>query len=140
MFLSCKQKSNLVKDYLVNYELIYRSIDNLKIFSGDNVDYIKSKIKDLALMSFLNYSANIPQHLPNEQFEMLENLPANFNLIIQKVDKGNSVVIVEKVVYIRNIEKILNNAAKFEKMKIKKGMLNFSINRKRCINNYLRSS
>ena len=31
-------------DYLVNFELIYRSIDNLKILSGDNLDYIKTKI------------------------------------------------------------------------------------------------
>ena len=90
-------------------------------------------------MYFLSYSANIPQHLSNEQFEMSKNLPSNFNLIIQKVDKGNSVVLVEKDVHIRNIEKILNNATKFEKMKIKKGILNFSINCKRCINNYLRS-
>ena len=47
-------------DYLVNFELFYRSIDNLKILSEDNLDYIKTKIKDLALTSFCNYNANIP--------------------------------------------------------------------------------
>ena len=83
-------------DYLVNFELFYRNIDNLKILSGDNLDYIKTKIKDLALTSFRNYNANIPQHLSNEEFEALKNLSANCNLIIQKVDKGNSVVSVEK--------------------------------------------
>ena len=38
----------------------------------------------------------IPQRLSNEEFEALKNLSANCNLIIQKVDKGNSVVLVEK--------------------------------------------
>ena len=40
-------------NYLVNFELFYRNIDNLKIISGDNLDYIKTKIKDLALTSFV---------------------------------------------------------------------------------------
>ena len=83
-------------DYLVNFELFYRSIDNLKILSGDNLDYAKTKIKDLAFTSFRNYNANIPQHLSNEEFEALKNLSANCNSIIQKADKSNSVVLVEK--------------------------------------------
>ena len=49
-------------DYLVNFELFYRSIDSLNILSGENLDYVKTKIKDLALTSFCNYNANIPQH------------------------------------------------------------------------------
>ena len=71
-------------NYLVNFELFYRNIDNLKIIPGDNLDYIKTKIKDLALTSFRNYNANIPQHLSNEEFEVLKNLSANCNLIIKK--------------------------------------------------------
>ena len=125
-------------EYLVNFELFYRSIDNLNILSGDNLDYVKTKIKELALTCFRNYNANIP-HLSNEEFEALKNLSANCNLIIQKADKGNSVVLVEKDVYIRHIEKILDDVTKFEKVKIKKGILNFSINHERSINDYLKS-
>ena len=102
-------------DYLVNFELFYRSIDNLKILSEDNLDYVK----DLTLTSFCNYNANIPQYLSNKEFEALKHLSVNFNLIIQKVDKGNSVVLVQKNVYIRHIEKILDDATKFEKGKMK---------------------
>ena len=128
-------------DYLVNFELFYRSIDNLNILTGDNLGYVKTKIKDLALISLRNYNANIPQHLSNEESEALKNLPANCNLIIQKADKGNSVVLVEKDVYLvyRHIEKILDDATKCEKVKIKKGILNFSINHERRINDYLKS-
>ena len=153
VFLTEAEKSLLVKglsfslppkklnysDYLVNFELFYTSIDNLNILSGDNLDYAKTKIKDLVLISFRNYNANIPQHLSNEEFEVLKNLSANCNLIIQKADKGNSVALVEKDVYIRHIEKILDDATKFEKVKIKKGILNFSINHERRINDYLKS-
>ena len=126
-------------DYLVNFELFYRRIDNLKIHSGDNLDYVKTKIKDLALTSFRNYNANIPQNLSNEEFEALKNLPANCNLVIQKADKGNSVVLVEKDVYIRHIEKILDDATKFEKVKIEKEILNFSVNHERRTNDHLKS-
>ena len=49
-------------------------------------------------------------------------------MVIQKADKGNSIVIVEKNVYLRHMETILSNHNKFEKVNIKKGILNFSIN------------
>ena len=45
-------------DYLINFELFYRSIDNLNILSGDNLDFIKTKIKDATLTSFRNYNEN----------------------------------------------------------------------------------
>ena len=32
-------------DCLVNFELFYRSIDNLNILSGDNLDYVKTRSK-----------------------------------------------------------------------------------------------
>ena len=70
---------------------------------------------------------------------MLQNLSGNCNLVIQKAGKGNLVVLVEENVYIRRIEKILVDATKFEKGKIKKGILNFSINHERRINDYLKS-
>ena len=47
----------------------------------------------MALTSFRNYNATIPQHLSNEEFEALKILSVNFNLIIRKADKGNLVVL-----------------------------------------------
>ena len=113
--------------YLVNFELFHTHIDNLQILSRDNLDYIKTKIKYLALTSFL--------HLSNEEFEALKYLSANFNLVIQKADKGNSVALVQNDLHIRHIENILDDATKFEKVKIKKGSLNFSINHEKRTNN-----
>ena len=113
-------------DYLINFELFYRSIDNLKIVSGDNLDFIEIRIKDTTLTSFRNYNATVPQRLSNEEFEGLKILSKNCNLVIQKA--SNSVVIAEKDVYLRYIETILSNHNKFEKVSMNKGILNFSIN------------
>ena len=112
---------------LINFELFNRSIDNLKILSGNNLDFMKTRIKDTALTSLRNYNANVPQHLTNEEFEALKPLSGNCNLVIQKPDKGNSVVIVEKDVYVRHMETIVSDLNKFGKVRIKKGILNFSI-------------
>ena len=60
-------------------------------------------------------------------------------LIIQNAGKGNSVVLVEKDLYITHIEKNLDDATKFKKVKIKKGILNFSIYHERGITDYLRN-
>ena len=123
-------------DYLNNFELFFRSIDTLKILLGDNSDFIKTKIKDTALTFFRNYNANVPQHFSNKEFGALKSLSKNCNLVIQKAHKGNSVAIVEKDVYLRHMETIVSNHDKFEKVSIKEGILNFSINHERNINNY----
>ena len=47
-------------------------------------------------MPFRNYNANVPQHISNNKFEALKTLSKNCNLVIQKADKGNLVVTVEK--------------------------------------------
>ena len=96
--LSPKQLS--YPDYLINFELFCRSINDLKILSGDNLDFIKTRIKDTALTSFRNYNANVSQHLSNEEFEARKALTKNCNLVIQRADKDNSVVTVKKDVYL----------------------------------------
>ena len=60
-------------------------------------------------------------------------------MIIQKANKGNSVALVEKDLYIRHIEKILDDATKFEEVKNKKRILNFLVNHERRLNDCLNS-
>ena len=64
-------------DYLVNFEIFYRSIYNLDIMSNGNLDFVKTKIKDAALISFCDYNANLPHNLLNEEFKALQNLSKN---------------------------------------------------------------
>ena len=99
---------------------------------------MKTRIKDAALTSFRNYNANVSQHTSNEAFQALNTLSKNCNLVIQKADKGNSVVLVERGISSRRMEEIISNHSKFEKVSIKKGILNFSINHEKNINTYLK--
>ena len=58
--------------------------------------------------------------------------------MIQKSDKGNSVVILDENVYIKHMQSLLNNKAKFEKADTKKGLLIFTVNYEKQINKYLK--
>ena len=91
----------------MNFELFYRSIRNLDVLSNGDLDFVKTKLKDAALSSFPFYNAKIPQNLSDEKLEALEKLSKDNNLVVQKADKGNSVVLVEKDVYVNYMENIL---------------------------------
>ena len=50
-----------------------------------------------------------------------------------------SVVVLDKYVYVKDIESLLSDNAKFEKVNTKKGVLNFITNHEKPINKYLKS-
>ena len=55
-------------DCLVNFETFYRDICNLEVLSTEDLDLIKTKVRDVALSSFRTYNNNIPQHLSKGEF------------------------------------------------------------------------
>ena len=67
--------------------------------SNEDLDFVKTRTKEAALFSYRNYNNNVPQHPSKEEFLALQNLHKNKNIVIQKSDKGNSVVIVGKADY-----------------------------------------
>ena len=64
--------------------------------SNEDLDFVKTKTKEAALSSYRSYTNNMPQNLSKEEFIALLNLSKNKDLIIQKFNKGNSVVIVQR--------------------------------------------
>ena len=88
-------------DYLVHVELFYRDIRNLEILSNEDPDFVKTKTKETALSSFRQFNKNAQQNLSKEELAALTNLSKNKDIVIQKSDKGNSVVIVDKNTYIK---------------------------------------
>ena len=83
-------------EYLLDFDLFYRNIRNLGILSNENLDFVKTRTKEATLSSYRNYNNNVPQHLSKEEFLALQSLRENKNIVIQKYDKGNSVVIADK--------------------------------------------
>ena len=54
----------------------------------------------------------------------LKKLCKNNNLVVQKADKGNSVVLVDRKVFANHMENTLKDNIKFEKVDIKTRTLN----------------
>ena len=75
----------------------------------------------------------IPQKL-----EALDRLSKNKNLIVQKADKGNCVVLVDRDVYTKHMENIFKDNTKFEQVDIKTRTLNFQFNNEKRINEILK--
>ena len=123
----------------MNFELFLRDICKLDILSNENLEFLKTKIKDVALSSLRYFNLKVPQYLSDSEFQALKNLCCLKKGVIQKSDKGNSVVLVNKSDYIRHIEGILKDVNKFEKVSLKKGILNFAGNHEEHINKELRS-
>ena len=63
----------------------------------------------------------------------------NQNIVIQKADKGNTVVILDKCSYISAIEEILNDNSKFSKLDIPAGKeINHIVNLEKRITSALK--
>ena len=89
-------KQRKYADYLVHFELFYRDIPNLEILSIEDLGFVKIKTKETALSSFRQYNENPQQSLSKEELAALTSLSKNKDIVIQKSDIGNSVVIVDK--------------------------------------------
>ena len=110
-------QSNLIMPtILVHFELFYRDTCNLEILSNEDLDFLKTKTKETALLSFRQYNKNPQQNLSKEELAALTNLSKNKDIVIQKSDKGNSVVIVDKDTYIKRMENLLSDQRKLKKL------------------------
>ena len=90
-------------EYLVDYELFFRDTLSLETFHVDR-EILKSKLKDLAFSSFKTYNSS-----RKFEVESLLKLIKNKNVVIQKSDKGNFVVLIDKILYTNGIKQLLDN-------------------------------
>ena len=81
---------------MAHFKLFYRQIRNLEILSNEDLDFVRKKTKETTLSSFRQYNKNPQQNLSKEELTALTNLSKNKDIVIQKSEKGNSVVIVDK--------------------------------------------
>ena len=116
-------------DYMLPFELLFRDIKTNDI-SNQKSNSIKSKIQDTAFSSFDSFKTFKPKsNLTDPEIKALNKLMKQKDLVIQKADKGNVVVIIDKKAYLNKIKSLLSDATKFEKLDINEGKdLNFIIN------------
>ena len=102
--------------------------------SNDDLDFVKTKTKKTALSSFRQYNKSPQQNLSKKELAALTSLSKNKDIAIQKSDKGNSLVIVDKETYIKRMENLLSDQRNFERVTLKNdAFLNFVVNQEKRI-------
>ena len=93
-------------DYMKPVELFYCEIRKLS-----NEDYelekVKTEIKKEAYSSFDNYNFWNELNISKEEFSVLKGLSSNKDIILQRTDKCNSVVLVNKEDYPERMKELL---------------------------------
>ena len=89
---------------------------------------------------FNSYNENgVPSNLTPEEFAALKSLSKNKNLIIQKLDKGNSLAIIGKSNYLEKMQNILSDSCKFTQfLATEDKQLNFIVNAEKHITDILK--
>ena len=127
-------------EFLLPFELLFRDIKREDLCNKD-MSLIKARLLDTALTSYQNFSSNKdpPENLTPSEFKALKRLSKNKNIVIQKADKGNTVVVLDKCSYISAIEEILNDNSKFSKLDIPAGKeINHIVNLEKRITSALK--
>lgn len=100
-------------DFMLPFELVYRDTKAFELPPLKR-EFLKTKLKDIAFTTYSTYDTNkVENNLPKEEKAALINLKNNKSIVIQRADKGNTVVITDKVKYIEGITSLLNDHTKF---------------------------
>jgi hypothetical protein len=76
--------------------------------------YLKSRLRDVGLSSFRLYNKKDRfENLTQDEYNAFVSPASNDTIIIQEADKGNTVVIVDKVSYVQKMEELLSDTTKF---------------------------
>ena len=104
-------------DFMLPFELLYRDADSLEVSNLDK-EFIKSRPRDSTFSSYRGTGKTLQKNLPKEEFDVLKTILKNKDIIVQKSDKGNAVVILNTKHYVCKMKNILNDKSKFQKVYI----------------------
>ena len=119
---SVKPKKIEYSKFLLLFELTFRDVKQENLCSKD-MSLMKARLLDPALSSYESFSSDWSpsENLTASEFKDLRHFSKNKNIVIQKADKDNSIVILDTISYISAIEEILNNHTKFSNLDIPAG-------------------
>ena len=79
---------------------------------SENLDFRKSRLKDICFSTLKSYSFDkVEKHLSKAEPIALKNLIECKDLVIQKVDNGNTVVITDRAKYLKGIKSLLSDSS-----------------------------
>ena len=80
---------------------------------SENRDFLKNKLKDICFLTLKSCSFDkVEKKLSEAEFLALKNLIEHKDLVIQKADKGNTVVITDRTKYLEGIKSLLLDSSK----------------------------
>ena len=107
-------------EFLVPFEMLFRDINGLEV-GNLNKECANSRLRDSAYTSFKQVSKVSQKNLSKEEVKAPNNLVKNEDIVIQKVDKGNNIVVLSRSDYISELSKILEDTSKFKRVNIEEG-------------------
>ena len=116
-------------DFLLQFELLYR--DTLQFnLPSEKRDLLKNKLKDICFSTLNSYNFDkVNTNLTESESKALKELIRRKDLVIQKADKGNTVVITDRENYLKGIKSLLSDNTKFIPLNIDQSKwLNYIVN------------
>ena len=111
---------NLFINYLTPYELLFGDIKELSV-DDSILERVKVDMEKIYLSSFENFKFKDELNITPDELKALKDLSSRKDIIIQKADKGNSVVILNKRDYIERMTEMLSDIDKLKKLNVKPG-------------------
>ena len=108
-------------DALLPFELLFKQVSADENISAESLSACKGALQNDAFDMRNSFNPKKEQNLLPDEVNALRSLKADNSIIIQKSDKGNSVVILNKETYIQRMEELLADVSKFEKIPIEPG-------------------
>ena len=105
---------------MTQFELFYREIRKLPT-EDHELEKVKTEIKKEVYSSFDNYNFWNELNISKEQFLQLKGLSSNKDIILQKADKGNSVLLVNKADYTKRMKEPLSDASESKEITVEPG-------------------
>ena len=103
-------------DFMLLFELLYRDIKPEEVPS-EILNILKTKLLSAATSFYAKIkSYRIKSNLSGNEAKVLRKLTRQKDVIIQKADKGNTVVILDKESYIKQMKELLSVTNNFERI------------------------
>ena len=101
-----------------SFELLYRDLFKLDLpLTSENHDQLKSQLKNISYSYIYSYDFSKQKNiLSKEEWSALNDLRRDDSIIITKPDKGNGVVIVNKLDYLNKMKQLISDDSKFRQL------------------------
>ena len=125
-------------DQMLPFETLCKDAKKCNVLTSQKLDLLKLDLKKIAYSSFNRYNFLKELNLSKTEYESLKKLSSNKDIVIQKSDKGNSVVIVNREDYLKRMQEMVDDGSKFEKVFVDVGKdYNFMVKETKEVDNLL---